>query len=92
MWLVEHSICWTTDRLAKCGMDHLEHWPLCDQHEESINHLLVYCAFARQVWTALLGLSVFTSWYHNQTRLPFKCSGISLVSRCKVNIDEVSIR
>jgi hypothetical protein len=32
MWLVELNICWTSDKLTKCGMDHLERWPLCDQH------------------------------------------------------------
>jgi hypothetical protein len=31
MWLVEHNRCWTTDRLAKRGMDHPKHCPLCDQ-------------------------------------------------------------
>jgi hypothetical protein len=31
MWLVEHNRCWTTDRLAKRGMDHPEHFSLCDQ-------------------------------------------------------------
>jgi hypothetical protein len=54
MWLVEHNRCWTSDRLAKRGLDHLERCPLCDQHEETINHLLVTCVFARQVWSGLL--------------------------------------
>jgi hypothetical protein len=56
MWLVEHNRCWTTDRLAKRGLDHPERCPLCDQHVETINHLLVACVFARQVWAGILGV------------------------------------
>jgi hypothetical protein len=54
MWLVEHNRCWTSDRLTKRGLDHPERCPLCDQHEETINHLLVACVFACQVWSGLL--------------------------------------
>jgi hypothetical protein len=55
IWLVEHNMCWTSDKLAKrgTGMDHPEQCPLCDQQAETINHLLVSCIFARQVWTDL---------------------------------------
>jgi hypothetical protein len=75
MWLVEHNRCWTPDRLEKCGMDHPEHCPLCDQHEETINHLLVACVFACQVWSGLLvtvgrrelvlqlGVASFEAWW-----------------------------
>jgi hypothetical protein len=28
--------------------------PLCDQHDETINHLLVGCSFARHFWFELL--------------------------------------
>jgi hypothetical protein len=34
--------------------------PLCDQSEESIQHILISCVFSRQVWTAIflrLGLA-----------------------------------
>jgi hypothetical protein len=54
MWLVEHNKCWTTDKLGKRGMDHSDHCPLCDQQEESINHLLISCVFVRQLWDGLL--------------------------------------
>jgi hypothetical protein len=54
IWLVEHNRCWTSDKLAKRGMDHPERCPLCDQQDETINHLLASCVFARQVWTGLL--------------------------------------
>jgi hypothetical protein len=40
VWLVEHNRCWTSDRLARRDMDHMERCP-CDQHDEMINHLQV---------------------------------------------------
>jgi hypothetical protein len=50
MWLVAHKRCWTTDRLARRGLPHPECCPLCDQADESIDHLLVTCVFSRQFW------------------------------------------
>jgi len=54
MWLVAHDRCWTADRLARWGLPHPAQCPLCDQEEETINHLLVSCVFARQFWFYLL--------------------------------------
>ena len=45
---------WTADRLAKRNLPHPEACPLCDQMDETINHLLVGCVFAWQVWTLVL--------------------------------------
>jgi hypothetical protein len=42
------------DRLARRGMSHPEKCPLCDQEEETIQHLLTRCVFSRQVWFAIL--------------------------------------
>jgi hypothetical protein len=47
MWLVAHKKVWTTDRLQKRGMDHLERCPLCDQDQETLDHMLIGCVFAR---------------------------------------------
>jgi hypothetical protein len=94
MWLVQHNRCWTSDRLAKRSMDHPECCPLCDQHEETINHLLVACVFACQVWSGLLGtvglrelvpqpggkLSGFASWFRSREFPPLKHGGSLLVS------------
>jgi hypothetical protein len=41
------------DRLARRGLPHPIHCPLCDQQYETINHLLVGCSFARQLWFEL---------------------------------------
>jgi hypothetical protein len=54
LWLVAHNRCWTTDRLARRNLDHPDACVLCDQEEETINHLLLSCIFARQFWFILL--------------------------------------
>jgi hypothetical protein len=69
IWLVQHNQCWTSDKLAKRGMDHPEHCPLCDQEDETINHLLASYVFARQVWAGLLqppGLMELTPQPHDE--------------------------
>jgi hypothetical protein len=77
LWFAAHDRCWTADRLARRGLDHPASCPLCDQTQESINHLLISCVFARQFWFNLLqhvGLqdlspqpdeSSFDSWWFN---------------------------
>jgi hypothetical protein len=54
VWLVALNKCWTADRLAKRGLDHLEKCPLCDQEEKDIDHLLLSCVFARDFWFSFL--------------------------------------
>jgi hypothetical protein len=54
VWLVAHKKCWTADQLARHGLDHLEKCPLCNQDEETIDHLLVSCVFAKQFWFEFL--------------------------------------
>ena len=44
------------NRLAKRGLPHPEVYPLCDQAEETISHLLVGCVFARQVLVSIFQL------------------------------------
>jgi hypothetical protein len=63
MWLVAHNWCWTADRLARQGLSHPAKCLFCDQEQESIQHLLIGCVFARQFWFSLLqhvGLSSLT--------------------------------
>jgi len=54
MWTVAHKKCWTADRLARKGLRHPAACPLCDQADETIDHLLISCVFSRQVWFAVL--------------------------------------
>ncbi|ONM30676.1 hypothetical protein ZEAMMB73_Zm00001d040162 [Zea mays] len=81
MWLVVHDRCWTADRLAKRGMDHPVCCPLCDQADETINHLLVECSFAKQFWFLFLrsgdfqvlcpstGDGCFDSWWEKSAEV-----------------------
>lgn len=48
-WMAFQNRCWTSDRLARRALDHQEACPFCDQEEESINHLLIGCVFAREI-------------------------------------------
>jgi hypothetical protein len=62
LWLAMHNRGWTADRLAKRGLPHPSVCPLCDQEEETIQHLLISCIFARQFWypcCAGLGCLIF---------------------------------
>jgi hypothetical protein len=61
--------CWTTDRLVKKGLNHPHRCPLCDQEDETMNHLLISCVFTRIFWYMLLrkfGLHALASghWPH----------------------------
>jgi hypothetical protein len=80
LWLAIWNRCWTADRLAKRGLSHPDKCPLCDQEDETIQHLLTTCVVARQVWFRLLhpleltdlvpwqnGRS-FADWWHKTMR------------------------
>jgi hypothetical protein len=54
LWLAARNRCWTADRLCRRGLPHPAACPFCDQAEESIDHLLVGCVLAREVWAACL--------------------------------------
>ncbi|TVU11748.1 hypothetical protein EJB05_45350, partial [Eragrostis curvula] len=61
--LVAHDLYWTTDRLARRNLPRAECCQLCDQEEETIDHILAGCVFARQFWRVLLhraGLAALT--------------------------------
>ena len=49
-WLAIRNRCWTSDRLARRGLPHQDTCPLCSQHDETMQHLLIDCSFAKQVW------------------------------------------
>jgi hypothetical protein len=54
-WLAAKNRCWTADRLQRRQMPHPAACPLCDQEPETINHLILGCVFARQVWARIIG-------------------------------------
>jgi len=53
MWTAAHKKCWTAERLAKKGLPHPALCPLCDQVEETLDHLLVSCVFFPSVLVQL---------------------------------------
>lgn len=50
LWLVSLNRCWTADRLRSRGLSHPERCVLCDQSDETIEHLLVACPEYWQLW------------------------------------------
>jgi hypothetical protein len=53
-WLAIQDRCWTSDRLARRGLPNHGTCPLCELVDESIDHLLLQCPYARSVWFRLL--------------------------------------
>jgi len=54
IWVAIRNRCWTVDCLQKRGLPHPDYCPLCDQEEETVQHLLTTCVFARQFWFSIL--------------------------------------
>ena len=54
-WLAMKNRCWTSDRFARRGLPHQDACPFCDQEEETINHIMLTCVFARSAWAAICG-------------------------------------
>jgi hypothetical protein len=69
-WLVSKNRCWTADRLLRRGLPAPAACPLCDQEPETLQHLLLGCVVAREVWTWVLRQWDKTDW------LPVADSGI----------------
>lgn len=47
LWLAVQNRCWTANHLARHGLSHPERCPLCDQDDETVQHLLTSCVFSR---------------------------------------------
>jgi hypothetical protein len=92
IWLFFRSRVWTADCLARRNFPHPDACPFCDQEEETINHLLIRCVFAREVWTLVvqnLGLPhlapqpatiCFSRWWRKTTTRAPKETGKDLNS------------
>lgn len=53
-WLDLHGRLWTADRRKCHGLQPLATCALCDQGDETTDHLLTSCPFTREVWARLL--------------------------------------
>jgi hypothetical protein len=65
-------------------MPHPEHYPLCDQEDETLDHLLVSCVFTGQFWYMVIRLHslapqptdlIFDEWWEKASK---ETSGIPL--------------
>lgn len=50
-WLALKNRCWTSDHLARRGLSHQDSCPFCDKADEAMNHLMLHCVLAKEVWT-----------------------------------------
>ena len=51
MWLAMQYRLWTADRRLRHGLqDQASLYYICDQEEDTVDHILLRCVFARQVW------------------------------------------
>ncbi|WVZ50728.1 hypothetical protein U9M48_001955 [Paspalum notatum var. saurae] len=65
IWLAIKNRCWMADRLAKRGLPHPSVCPLCDQEQETMQHLLVSCVFSREV----LHRKLMTNWWSRAVKI-----------------------
>ena len=49
--------CWTSDRLAQHCLPHHQACPFCDQHSETLGHMLLGCVYTCAIWHR-----VFSVW------------------------------
>jgi hypothetical protein len=56
LWLAIRNRCCIADRLQKRGMPHPDVCPMCDQAQETIQHLLNACILAGQFWHKVLAV------------------------------------
>lgn len=54
LWLAFQRRHWTGDRRRRHGLDARDTCFLCDQEEESIDHILATCSFTRELWHLIL--------------------------------------
>ena len=50
LWLAMKRRHWTGDRRARHGLEARELCYLCDQGQETIDHIIAVCPFSREVW------------------------------------------
>lgn len=80
IWLAIKNRVWTAERLTKSGLPHPDACTICDQSDKTIQHILVSCVFALEVWTWTLSklglvsiapsaeLHPFSSWWRKSIK------------------------
>jgi hypothetical protein len=53
-WLALRGRCWSADRMARHGLACHLTCPLCGIEDETLNHILLQCRYARAIWFRFL--------------------------------------
>jgi hypothetical protein len=61
MWLAIQDRYWTSERLHSHGQKSNSSCVLCNQHPETVDHILVACIVSRDIWFKCLRVS---GWQH----------------------------
>ena len=61
-WLATRNRCWTANRLQRRQLPHPSACPFCDQLPETLDHLLLGCVLARQVWSKVMNTWSRPDW------------------------------
>ena len=56
LWTLSHSIIQTGENLQKKGWEGPLRYPLCQQAEETSDHLLLNCSYSKEAWKLAVGL------------------------------------
>jgi hypothetical protein len=86
LWLAIRNKCWTTDRLQRRGLQYPVCCPLCDQEQETVQHILCTCSFSRDFWHLILssiGLGNLTPIVAEQSFAEWWGKVSKKVHRCK---------
>ena len=75
----------------KRGLPHPAHCPLCDQEDETVQHLLTSCVFARQFWFYILQLLGLTNLVPSRRSISLTDCGRNLGEKFLNNTKRVSI-
>jgi hypothetical protein len=49
-WLATRNRCWMADRIQRHGLQHPTTFPMCDHEPEALQHILLRCVVAHEVW------------------------------------------
>jgi hypothetical protein len=56
-WLALHGRLWTAERRRRHGLQNESPYTLCDQEDETSDHLLAACVYSHDVWLHILSLA-----------------------------------
>lgn len=64
MYLAIHRCTWTLERRRRHGLQDTDECALCDQEPETVEHLLLHCPVAREIWWMALNFIQLPQRFH----------------------------